>query len=491
MTYDAAGRPISGTATSIEIDLGDDGIPDIVISGISVAAATLDDGPASFWRFLEGNDLILGPEDGRRARRPSAIHVGGRRRVAAGRRPRRPRHHPRRRPQHLRQRRRDERREPGGRIAGVGVSRRQRRDPRAGQRCADRASSGDVGVRLRGKPADRRQRQHPRPDERRRLVRCRRRRRRLRSEGGLGEVVGGNDYITVGRDFRGEIAGDVSEPSPHERRAGRRRHDQRRRPRRTVISGDVYVLRDGRLIGGDDTIDGGGGNDVIAGDAYEVRRDSIVTGGDDLIYAGGGNDEVYGDAGYGPTGPIGVGGNDRIYGEDGNDRLLRRGRGRHHRRRRPVRPDLRRRRRRLALGRRRRRHALRRRRQRPARRRRRRRPDGRAGPATTPTSSTTPATGRLELRGLRRRHGLVHPRHHHSLPPTSRVLRYNGVGNFTGIGNGLDNTIAGSAGDDRLEGGDGNDVLDRRRRRRRADRRQPASTPPPMRRRPSAASTPG
>ncbi len=39
------------------------------------------------------------------------------------------------------------------------------------------------------------------------------------------------------------------------------------------------------------------------------------------------------------------------------------------------------------------------------------------------------------------------------------VLRYNGVGNFTGIGNGLDNTIAGLAGDDRLDGGDGNDVL--------------------------------
>ena len=39
------------------------------------------------------------------------------------------------------------------------------------------------------------------------------------------------------------------------------------------------------------------------------------------------------------------------------------------------------------------------------------------------------------------------------------ILRFNGVGNFTGIGNGLDNTIAGSAGNDRLEGGDGNDVL--------------------------------
>ena len=48
---------------------------------------------------------------------------------------------------------------------------------------------------------------------------------------------------------------------------------------------------------------------------------SIATGGDDVINAGGGNDEVYGDAGSGVTGHIGVGGNDRIYGESGNDRL--------------------------------------------------------------------------------------------------------------------------------------------------------------------------
>ena len=35
-----------------------------------------------------------------------------------------------------------------------------------------------------------------------------------------------------------------------------------------------------------------------------------------MIRAGGGNDEVYGDAGY-----VGQGGNDRLYGDSGNDRL--------------------------------------------------------------------------------------------------------------------------------------------------------------------------
>src|SRR5262245_51184858 len=62
MTFDAAGHPTGGTATSIEIDVKNDSYPELKITGISVAAATLDDSPASFWRFLEGNDVILGPE---------------------------------------------------------------------------------------------------------------------------------------------------------------------------------------------------------------------------------------------------------------------------------------------------------------------------------------------------------------------------------------------------------------------------------------------
>ena len=62
MTFDGGGRPISGTATSIAIDVGNDGSPDILITGISVAATTLDDSPASFWGLLGGNDVILGPE---------------------------------------------------------------------------------------------------------------------------------------------------------------------------------------------------------------------------------------------------------------------------------------------------------------------------------------------------------------------------------------------------------------------------------------------
>ncbi len=47
----------------------------------------------------------------------------------------------------------------------------------------------------------------------------------------------------------------------------------------------------------------------------------------------------------------------------------------------------------------------------------------------------------------------------YTLTANVEVLRFFGSGNFTGIGNGLDNTIYGGAGNDYLEGGAGNDIL--------------------------------
>ena len=312
MTFDAAGRPISGTATFISIDLGADGIPDVTIGGISVAAATLDDGPASFWSMLEGNDFIRGPEDGWTpfpsafivgdgvASRPGdgfggldIIHVGTGSTFVSG-----------------------DVENVGSPVAGSPASQYRGGNDEIlghvterGQGVIGDASRVYGGSRLTGGNDSI-------------LVQSNDATTYVSGDAGdaVGEVVGGNDYITVGWDFRGEIAGDVSEAHPPSRVEG---GDDRifGGGLGDWIAGDVYFLRGGRLIGGDDTIDGGGGNDVIAGDAYEVRPDSIVTGGDDLIHAGGGNDEVYGDAGYGPTGQIGVGGNDRIYGDSGNDRL--------------------------------------------------------------------------------------------------------------------------------------------------------------------------
>jgi hypothetical protein len=45
MSFDSTGRPTAGTA--IVLDVGNDSSQDLVITGISVATATLDDGPGA------------------------------------------------------------------------------------------------------------------------------------------------------------------------------------------------------------------------------------------------------------------------------------------------------------------------------------------------------------------------------------------------------------------------------------------------------------
>ena len=66
MTFDAAGRPIAGTATSIEIDVGNDGSSDLVVTGDRAASASRrrpsTTAPRASGAFLDGNDVILGPE---------------------------------------------------------------------------------------------------------------------------------------------------------------------------------------------------------------------------------------------------------------------------------------------------------------------------------------------------------------------------------------------------------------------------------------------
>ena len=47
----------------------------------------------------------------------------------------------------------------------------------------------------------------------------------------------------------------------------------------------------------------------------------------------------------------------------------------------------------------------------------------------------------------------------YALPDAVEKLQYIGTGNFTGLGNGLGNTMTGGSGNDRLEGGVGNDTL--------------------------------
>lgn len=448
MTYDTAGRPISGTATLVSIDLGADGIPDLSIAGISVAAATLDDGPASFWQMLEGDDLIRAPEDGWTPY-PSAFVVGDG--IVA---------------------------RPGDGLGGLDII-------RLGD--GSNFASGDVenvGSPVAGAPASQYRGGN---DEILGYVTDRwqgvigdasRVYGGSRLTGGndtilvqssdgsayiagdagdaVGEVVGGNDYITVGWAYGGKIAGDVLEAHPPSHVEG---GDD------SIfggglgdwIAGDAYKLRGGTLVGGDDTIDGGGGNDVIAGDAWEVRTDSTSTGGDDLIRAGGGNDEVHGDSGYGPTGAIGIGGDDRIYGDSGNDRLQ--GDGGNDTIDGGTQSDV------IYAG------------------------DGDdwlTGGADADRIYGDAGNDILDggsvadiLVGLTGNDTYFvndpgdivseQPRFGTDtmwstlatavLAADVEILRFNGVGNFTATGNELDNTIVGSAGDDSLLGGAGNDTL--------------------------------
>jgi Ca2+-binding RTX toxin-like protein len=313
MTYDAAGRPISGTATQIALDLGADGKPDLFVAGLGVAATSLDDGPASFWQLLDGNDVIFGPDrvhdvpaqsavifgDGIVARPGSStggqdlIHAGN----ASG--------------------------SATGDVENVG-------SPIVGSPAADYRGGNDE---ILGLVTDK---HHGMTGDAWRVyggsrltggndtlfIQSTNATSSVDGDAGdvVGRAVGGNDYISAGKDFQGTLAGDVREAHPGSQvEGGDDKIDAGDMGEHIV--GDVYKLRGGTLVGGDDTIDGGGGNDIIAGDAWEVRPDSTSTGGDDLIHAGGGNDEVYSDAGYGPTGALGVGGDDRVYGESGNDRL--------------------------------------------------------------------------------------------------------------------------------------------------------------------------
>jgi Ca2+-binding RTX toxin-like protein len=455
MGFDGGGRPNAGTATAIEIDVGNDGVTDLVITGMSVAAndvtlAALHGGPAGFWRLLlDGNDVIHGPQlvDGRPfgtfvtvgdgvAARPGDTS-GGRDVILTG----------------------DAEAAADGDVENVGSP--VVGSPVSTYRGGDDEILGLVTDRVQGMSGD-----------------ASRVYRGSLLDGGndsifiqslstvasavgdaydvVGRAVGGDDYIAGGKDFQGKLVGDVMEAHPGSVVQGGNDRINGGDFGETIV-GDVYKLRGGQLVGGDDTINGGGGNDVIAGDAYVVSDNPGFTGGDDVIDAGGGNDEVYGDAGYDALGQIGAGGNDRVYGGSGNDRL-------HGERGDDVldggtQSDT------LYGG------------------------DGNdwlSGGADNDTLHGDAGNDQLDGGGGADFMGGLTGNDTYfvndagdvvyelagfgidtvwtTLGTTTawanvEVVRYNGVGNFTGIGNGLDNAIEGGALEDRLEGGDGSDVL--------------------------------
>lgn len=321
MTFDANGHALTGAVDSIELDVGayDANNPDVKITGLNIPAAQLDDGPASFWRILEGNDVIIGPSAANAgpgvtftlfgdapAARPGST-TGGNDVIESG---------------SASSFIYGDVEEVGSQIAG---------SPQAGYKCGSddilgyattefQAFAGDANiVNASG------------------LLRGGNDTIFIQSTfvgsgavgdvtfvkgvaGDIGELVGGDDYISAGPDFRGSLTGDAASQGANTLvRGGKDRIDGGNV--RDHIYGDVQYVSGGQLIGGDDRLRGNGGDDYISGDAERVEAGGKLTGGNDTLYGAAGNDRIDGEAGFFESPTSIAGGNDLIFGEAGNDAL--------------------------------------------------------------------------------------------------------------------------------------------------------------------------
>ena len=89
----------------------------------------------------------------------------------------------------------------------------------------------------------------------------------------------------------------------------------------TLLYGDVKVIAspDNVFKGGNDTLIGQQGNDALFGDYSVNHMDAVVFGGNDLLYGAAGNDSLYGSKGNDTL--FGGNGSDTLYGDEGNDTL--------------------------------------------------------------------------------------------------------------------------------------------------------------------------
>ena len=315
MQFDASGNPIAGTVTSLAIDVANNGSIDLVLNGLNAAASPLGSilrsSPAEFWRtVLGGGDVIYGPEtkdgsfsgiyvvgDGMSSRAGDTtgghdiIQLGGGSAYVRG-----------------------DMENVGSPIVGAAPSTfHGGNDDIAGVVTDEsQAVTGDAVRVYGGSTLD--------GGDDVILLQSTHFDASVSGDAGdaVGRVIGGNDYITGGKDFQGDLVGDVDEAHPGSVVTGGN-DTINGGDLNEILVGDVFKLRGGRLDGGNDTINGGGGNDRIIGDAWEVRADSTGTGGQDIIRGGGSNDDIYGD--FAEGGVNVVGGNDRLYGDDGSDML--------------------------------------------------------------------------------------------------------------------------------------------------------------------------
>jgi Ca2+-binding RTX toxin-like protein len=311
MTFDAQGRALSGTVSSIAIDVGNNNAnnPDLVITGINVAATTLDDGPGSFWQFLHDNDVItlpsavgnggpsfglfgdgIGTAGGYVAGGDDAIHVKAAAAYVSG---------------DVRTVELADFHGGADKIDGLATNALQtlfgdavyvgaaKLTGGSDNILIQSASSGSLAVgdaEVVGGTSSRR-----------------------------GEVGGGNDYIAAGVGSYATLVGDVNRQLDNsfvrggiDELAGNEKGE--------LIVGDVRDVGINRLTGGDDTIWGNGGSDILIGDAYAVAAGGRVVGGDDIIYGGQGSDQIFGDTANGSLTNV-IGGNDELHGDAGDDLL--------------------------------------------------------------------------------------------------------------------------------------------------------------------------
>lgn len=319
MSFDPGGHALTGTVTAIAIDRNNDNAadPDIVITGVSLAAKRIHDGPASFWRVLEGDDLIQGPSaavagsDAQFAIFGDAVTAitgkqsGGDDQILLG----------------------DTHAVVWGDVAAIGSSPSltaatttyrggaDQIDAIANDR--DQFVSGDAGsvyggaVLIGGDDS---------------LL--------LRSMSGFAvgygdamqaqgtaslttQIFGGDDAMANGDNGVSLLIGDVGFLASNVFVEGGDDTISGGRWADTLV-GDVEEVGRNRLKGGDDRIAGQDGDDLIAGDAYENK--GKVRGGDDLLEGGRGDDQIYGECFVGRAKKA-VGGADSLSGDDGDDRL--------------------------------------------------------------------------------------------------------------------------------------------------------------------------
>ncbi|HEX2727447.1 MAG TPA: hypothetical protein VHN20_16615, partial [Beijerinckiaceae bacterium] len=149
--------------------------------------------------------------------------------------------------------------------------------------------------------------------------------------GDIGKLTGGRDTI-IARNTSGNslIIGDARNVESGSQLRGNADILTGSDGRGDTIIGDAERVFDSTATGGNDIINGRGGDDLLIGDVKAVQRFPGATsgpegvGGNDLINGGGGDDTIMGDFMFVADNQVGAissafCGNDRLNGNDGDD----------------------------------------------------------------------------------------------------------------------------------------------------------------------------